>query len=294
MIKRTGFTKTDLIVTLACAAFVFVNAQIISAGGREKAKKEVCMANLRMLTAAWTIYAEDNAGKLVNGAPMTPGGFCSGCSESCAAVAPMDGGSFGTFHKNEIPWVGVAWNQYQWPDKPASVCGQKCAISTGALWKYVQDFDIYRCPDSNKNQLVTYTIMDSMNGKYTWNGNCGFGNTPIELCSKNLNQIIKPADRIVFIEEEPISPDSYCVFYACEKWFDIPCVQHGDGTTVSFADGHSEYWKWKAQETIDIAKGGIVGFQPVTSACKQDLYKLQIACWTKLGYTPTVAPDPNW
>jgi len=295
MIKRAGFTKIDLIVTFGCAALILANAQIIAAGGREKAKRDVCLANLRMLTAAWQIYAEDNAGKLVNAAPMTPGGLCTGCQENCAAKAPVGGGPFEIFHKNEIPWIGIVWNQYQWSDGvPASECGQKCAISTGALWKYVQDFDIYHCPDSNKNQLVTYTIMDSMNGKYTWNGNCGMGNTPIELCPKKLSQIIKPAERLVFIEEEPISPDSYYVMYGCEKWLDLPCIRHGDGTNVTFADGHSAYWKWKAKETIDIAKGGVYGVQPTTSACKQDLYKLQIACWTKLGYTPTVAPDPNW
>jgi prepilin-type processing-associated H-X9-DG protein len=208
----------------------------------------------------------------------------------------MDGGSFGTFHKNERPWVGVAWqtNLSIGYTPPAPECQQRCAIQTGALWKYVKDNDIYRCPDANKNALITYPIIDSMNGKYMYNGNCGSGNSPIGLCPKNLNQIMKPADRIVFIEEEPITPDSYYVFYGCEEWIDIPYIRHSNGTNVSFADGHSAYWKWKAQETIDIAKSRVYFSQPMTSDGKQDLYKVQIGCWGKLGYTPTVAPDPNW
>jgi prepilin-type processing-associated H-X9-DG protein len=225
---------------------------------------------------------------------MTPGGPCPDCPENCAAVAPAGSSPFAVFHKNEIPWIGVAWNQYQYPNEPASECGQKCAISTGVLWKYVQDFDVYRCPDSNKNELVAYSIMDSMNGKYTWNGCNGSGNTPIELCPKNLNQIIKPEKRMVFFEEGRVSPDSYAVYSGCERWFDPPCAQHGDGTNVSFADGHSAYWKWKSPQTIQLTKDDQYNFTPTTISAKQDLYKIQIACWGKLCYYPTVAPDPNW
>jgi len=286
MIKRTGFTKIDMIVTLGCLAFIFANAQIISAGGRGKAKKDVCLANLRLLTAGWQVYAEDNAGKIVNGAP-TSGTLCPDCPENCNAKATEYTGHGDT----ELPWIGPSWNQNQWLFGPASVCCQKCAISTGAMWKYTKDYDTYRCPIGIKGQMVTYSIIDSMNGFYLYRGP---GPNPVEFLIKNTAQIIKPATRFIFVEEQQITPDSFGVYYSAERWFDLPAVRHGDGTNVSFADGHSVYWKWKAQETIDIAKGGIYGVQPVTSACKQDLYKLQIACWTKLGYVPSVQPDPNW
>jgi prepilin-type processing-associated H-X9-DG protein len=292
MIKQIGLTKIDLIVALACAVFVFVNVQVISAGGRERSKREVCLANLRTLTAAWQIYAQDNAGKIVNAAPMTPGGFCQECSDSCKAKAPVTPTDP---RYNELPWTGPGWNQMQWSGGvPASVCCQKCAISTGALWKYTKDYDIYQCPTGIKGQMVSYDIVDSMNGMFEWRSQSQGGMAAKPYWNKNLGQIIKPAMRIVFIEEGLLTPDSFGVFYDREMWFDLPAVRHGDGTNVSFADGHSAFWKWKAKETIDIAKSGIYGFQPVTSACKQDLYKLQIACWSKLGYYPTVAPDPNW
>jgi prepilin-type processing-associated H-X9-DG protein len=294
MIKRTGFTKIDLIVTLACAVFVFANAQIISAGGREKAKKDICLTNLRFLTAAWQVYAEDNSGKIVNAAAPATGGVCPGCppSSNYAAKSPT---SPTDFHYNELPWVGIAYQtSFGGGYTPAPECQQRCAIQTGALWKYVKDYEAYSCPTGIKGEMLAYSILDSMNGKYKWNGCSGSGDTPKELCLKNLNQVIKPEKKMVFFEEGKASPDSYAVYSGCERWFDPPAVRHDDGTNVSFADGHSAYWKWKSPQTIQLTKDGQYNFTPTTISAKQDLYKIQIACWGKLCYYPTVAPDPNW
>ena len=67
MRKQAGLTRIDVAVALACVALVLAQAGVINAGGRERSKREVCMANLRTLTAAWQVYADDNAGKIVNG-----------------------------------------------------------------------------------------------------------------------------------------------------------------------------------------------------------------------------------
>ena len=53
MRRQTGLTKVDVVVALACIALVLAQAGIINAGGRERSKREVCLANLRTLTAAW-------------------------------------------------------------------------------------------------------------------------------------------------------------------------------------------------------------------------------------------------
>jgi prepilin-type processing-associated H-X9-DG protein len=37
-------------------------------------------------------------------------------------------------------------------------------------------------------------------------------------------------------------------------WWDPPPVRHGDGTNFSFADGHSDYHKWKDPRTIRVGK----------------------------------------
>ena len=183
-------------------------------------------------------------------------------------------------HAYELPWIGPAYGA-------TTDCSKKCAINTGALWKYIDDYNIYRCPVGKKGEMITYAMIDGMNGMPR-NGTAMAG-----VWLKNMSQIIKPASRFVFIDEGYASPDSYGVYYnegstgASEKWFDIPPVWHEGGVTVSFADGHSVFHRWKSQETITIGSGGSYFVSPVTCAGQNDLYWVQTGCWGKLGYTPS-------
>ena len=64
MRKQEGLSRIDAVIALACIALVFAQAAILNAGGRGLARREVCLANLRMLTQAWQMYANDNNGKI--------------------------------------------------------------------------------------------------------------------------------------------------------------------------------------------------------------------------------------
>lgn len=290
MRRQTGLTRIDVVVALACIALVLAHVAVINAGGRERSKREVCLANLRMLTAAWKAYADDNAGKLVNGAASTSGSACPpgiNCptGTNCAAAPPYLE-PWSPMHRNELPWIGFAVVSGPAGYAPADICCQRCAIQTGALWKYTGDYNIYRCPIGKKDALVTYSIIDSMNGKYMWNGSGGT-NTPAYMMAKNTSGIKNASGRIVFIDEGTPSPDSYAVYSGSESWFDLPPVQHEGGTCMSFADGHSVFHKWKAKETIAIGSGGIYNARPATCDAKNDLYWVQIGCWGQLLYTPS-------
>jgi prepilin-type processing-associated H-X9-DG protein len=62
--------------------------------------------------------------------------------------------------------------------------------------------------------------------------------------------------------------------------------RHGDGTNVSFADGHSAYWKYMGAETIQVGKmvNPPHNFAPQTDEGLADLQKMQKAVWGRLGY----------
>ena len=71
--------------------------------------------------------------------------------------------------------------------------------------------------------------------------------------------------------------------------------------TLSMADGHAEYWRWKGRETVSIPRkrvpvpffdldlfvevlaGG--DYEPQTEDGLYDLQRLQRAIWGRLGYT---------
>ena len=167
-------------------------------------------------------------------------------------------------------WVGEDWNT----DNPEE---QIEAIKDGALYPYCKNVKIYKCPTGERGEMRTYSIFGAMNGVDDGGGTV----------LKNRMQIRRPGSRAVFIDEGRISPGSYTVSYIQEEWWDIPPIRHGDGTNLSFADGHSEYWKWKDPRTIEI---GEQQQYHILSPSNPDLHRMQKAAWGGLGYTSRPLP----
>jgi prepilin-type processing-associated H-X9-DG protein len=182
-------------------------------------------------------------------------------------------------HTNEIAWVDSLAQGEE---------AQRLEIEQGALWPYLKDHDIYKCPTGRRGEALTYAIMFSMNA---------VNHTPTQGVRgahiKERTEIYNPApaQRIVFIDEGWMTPDAFAVHYDQETWWDDPPVRHGDGSTLSFADGHSEHWKWKGIDTIKRARDVETGHQgnwtPQSEAGYRDLYRMQRGTWGRLGYTPT-------
>jgi prepilin-type processing-associated H-X9-DG protein len=251
----------ELLVVIAIIAILMAILMPALARVREQGKRAACMGNLKQLTLAWIMYADENDGKLVNGAT----GFSN---------QNMSWGD----HRNEQAWVdgfSRVWDE------------QIDAIRRGALYPLVKNEKVYRCPTGRRGEALTYSIMFSMNAvNHTWVQGAGAH-------VKKLSEIVpNTAMRLVFIDEGYMTSDAYAVYYDREQWFDSPPVRHGDGTTLSFADGHADHWKWKGTDTIKHARdeeqtGPQVGWTPQTDEGFQDLYQMQRGCWGKLGYEPS-------
>jgi prepilin-type processing-associated H-X9-DG protein len=131
---------------------------------------------------------------------------------------------------------------------------------------------------------------------------CGTRVGPTVLKLTRLTDILSPgaAQRAVFIDmgQTPTSSDFY-VYYLYPKWkfFSAPPIRHGNGTTLSMADGHTEYWKWKGRETVQMPRElfpmrtvfaelleGWKDYEPQTEDGLYDLQRLQKATWGRLGY----------
>ncbi|MCJ7730149.1 MAG: type II secretion system GspH family protein [Sedimentisphaerales bacterium] len=289
MTRHKAFTLIELLVVIAIIALLMAILLPALSRSREQGKGIVCMSNLRQLTIAWIAYYQANDEKLVNGAPVS-GGPCPDLpsGNNCAARLPITSDWSYTIHENELPWVGTAWGS---AGVPANVPCQRCAIQTGALWRFLLQEKVYRCPTGSKGELVTYAIVDSMNGKYKFSGcsTAGFTGAPPYLCLKSFTQVKRTADRFVFLDEGYLSPDSFAVNYACQSWFDPPMMRHRNGTNASFADGHSSRLLWRADETIKAGRNITYNYTPTTCTGKNDLYNVQIRCWGQIGYTPDPA-----
>jgi prepilin-type N-terminal cleavage/methylation domain-containing protein/prepilin-type processing-associated H-X9-DG protein len=250
MHKRKGFTLIELLVVIAIIALLMAILMPALNLAREQGKRAVCLSHLRQLNLAWIQYAEDYDGKI-------PGADVN--------------------YESSTPdwWV-------HWPESGAENSTQEEwyeAIRAGQMYPYCKNLKLYRCSNAPKLYGLSYAIVDSMNG---YAGRNGPGNE--KLCIKNINDIQRSAERIVFLDESPPSPGSWGINCIVEGWNDPVPRLHNKGTTFSFADGHSEFWKWKDSRTLEVSGYSSTGnIQPGNV----DLHRVQRVAWGSLLYTPS-------
>ena len=250
VVRKTGFTLIELLVVIAIIAILMAVLMPALNRAREQGKRAACLSNLKQLTLAWIMYADENDDKIV------------------AAGTASDA------------WV--RWTRNQSEEQGLE------GIRSGLLFRYCPDVKLYKCPTGVRGEVVTYAIVDAMNGYSEGPG------TETRMIKRRI-QIKSPSKRAVFIDEGRMSPNSWTIWYDREQWFDQIMARHGDGTNFSFADGHSAYWKWKDPRTIQVAEmdydmwqgsSAWNDFALSSSPGNPDLHRVQKAVWGRLGYAP--------
>ena len=178
-------------------------------------------------------------------------------------------------NNDNICAANIGNSPYGWVDRmdvsdPIDV--QIQAIETGMLFPYCQTIKLYRCPTVSRTELRSYSIVSSMNTNpgSSWKG---------KVLTK-MGQVVNAPSKVVFICEGRVTNHAFSIYYTENRWRDIPPIHHSEGTTFSFVDGHSDYWKWRDQDTIASGRGDpISAVQPNN----QDLTRLRRAVWGSLG-----------
>ncbi|KKT06062.1 MAG: hypothetical protein UV78_C0020G0007 [Parcubacteria group bacterium GW2011_GWA2_43_17] len=263
MKKTKAFTLVELLVVISIIAVLLAVLMPSLQKARSMATRTVCTSNIRQLTLAWRMYSDQNNGKLA-----------SALTGKATDWWMVQNGVL----TNEDGWVGWLGKVIGNPIKPTSdPVLQTQEIQTGTLYPYVKNVKTYGCPVGEKNMMRSYSIFDAMNG--CTDALTSVSISPSGMVYKKLTEIKRPSERGVFIDEGISTFVSWTIPYKAEAWGweKIP-LRHGKGTSLSFADGHSEYWTWTNPGTIKGDMNSGIG--------NKDLQRLQKAAWGKLGYTP--------
>ncbi|MEN6338119.1 MAG: prepilin-type N-terminal cleavage/methylation domain-containing protein [Phycisphaerales bacterium] len=257
MSHRRAFTLIELLVVIAIIAILMSILMPALSRAREQGKRAACMGNLKQMALAWNLYADDYDSKIMNGNT-----------------------GLGPNNRDNACWV---YFMGQDAARDSALDG----IRRGQIYKYAPNFNLYKCPTGVRGEMVTYAIPDSMNGYYYIPG--------AQKQIKTLRtQIRNVSEQIIFLDEGRLSPSSWTIHYDQERWWDQITARHGDGTNFGFADGHSDYWKWKDPRTLEVAKAKYDDWQnslrngPMASSPgNEDLHAVQRGVFGKLGYAPS-------
>lgn len=223
-----------------------------------------CLNNYRRLGAAFSMYAEDNRGRLVYN---------------------HDGAQTGKVAGSEA-WVG-GWMDYTTASDNTNtdLLINHERYPFGAFFgPYLKTPGPFKCPADKSSVLMAGQRMPrvrsvSMSNRVGQGSRSWSSFTSYQMYSKIADFSQPPPSQIfVFLDEHPDSiNDGWFVTDPDTQWqlIDYPAAYHNGGCGFGFADGHSEIHRWKDKRTMPILGPGQILPLNVTLPGDVDLQWLQ-------------------
>ena len=219
--RHRGFTLLELLTVIATIAVLAGLLLPILGKAKIKAQRTTCLSNLRQLSIAWMLYADDNHGFLPESYPVN----------------------------NPDAWVQGDLTQ-------ADEAGNADLIRAGKLFLYNSSLGIYHCPADQgvtiNGKVVptvrSYSMNCFMGGRDPSSGvipSTAAGFVPFYAKEADIPQ---PGDLWVMLDEDErsINDAFFVTDPTAQLWIDFPAIsahRHGWSFTLNFGDGHSSAWR---------------------------------------------------
>jgi prepilin-type N-terminal cleavage/methylation domain-containing protein/prepilin-type processing-associated H-X9-DG protein len=228
---RSAFTLIELLVVLAVIAILAALLLPALSQAKGHALSLACLNNLKQQQLAWHFYADDN-----NDAVAPNNSFYSMTGPGSTALPQLTG-------------TGPSWCP-----GVAPLDTTPTNIQEGVLFPYTRATPLYHCPSDRSTVTDRPELLRTRSYCMNISLNC---DDALGSCRKRAEITAPPPTRLFVLidtHEQDIWDSTFGIFSAdspyATDWLDVPADRHQQGANLSFADGHTEHWRWKAPKRV--------------------------------------------
>ncbi len=234
---RRGFTLIELLVVIAIIAILAGRLLPALSKSKTKAQGIKCMASGRQMMLAWRLYLDESQDRV-------PQSF--GLNEWVHGSLDFSGGNRSNWDINPDITKSLLWSYWG---------------KSADIWKCPADYSTVKVAGATKPRVRSIAMNAWFNSTDVEGFGAGFKNF------KSMNDLTDPGPRGTWVflceREDSINDGEFVVgmngFPDKPRQgaiVDFSASCHNGAAGFSFADGHSEIWKWKDARTKPVLKKG--------------------------------------